>query len=178
MVGFICSHNVKSVKLKCIMSISGIATQECLVGFLQVCNRSSPHIHGLSKEINNLYSYSPTSCKGVHLDSFRWVSRIFQKTIIFCLQLSFQWTLSLRDWNYRSNNLFYNWYCGPQWCECTFWWMFCWLQNLSGGMWVSAPSVSMMCSVLLFRIASSKLQPRATISMHLNWSLYIILHLR
>lgn len=31
-------------------------------------------------------------------------------------------------------------------------------------------------AVLLFRIASSKLQPRATISMHRNWSLYTTLH--
>lgn len=31
------------------------------------------------------------------------------------------------------------------------------------------------CAVLLFRITSSKLQPRATISMHLNWTWYLTL---
>lgn len=68
--------------------------------------------------------------------------------------------------------LLYDWYHGPRSCECTFRRMFCWLKILCGGMQVSAPSVTTMCSVLLSRIASSKLQPRATISMHRNWTLY------
>lgn len=157
------------------------------VDFLQVCNRRYRLVRDLSKEINHppLCSFSK-HMQGVHLNSFKWVSKIFQKTNVFLFFVSFFFV-----WNCHSsghcpskteitaqNNLFYDWYCGPQWCECTIWWMFCWLQIPGGGMWVSTPSVSIMCSVLLFRIASSKLQPRATISMHLNWSLYIILHIR
>lgn len=61
-----------------------------------------------------LYAYSPTSCKGAHLDSFKMSFQDLPKDNFCWLKLSFQWTLSLKDWNYRSNNLFYNWYWGPR----------------------------------------------------------------
>lgn len=151
-----------------------------LFDFLQVCNRRYHHVHDLSKEINHpaLRSFFK-HMQGVHLNSFKWVSKIFQKTNVYFFSF---FSFSFLFWNCHSsghcpskteitaqNNLFYDWYCGLQWCECTIWWMFCWLQIPGNGMWVSMPSVSIMCSVLLFRIASSKLQPRATVSMHLKF---------
>lgn len=176
---FIFSHNAKTVKLKCIMCLSLGLQLENVVGVHQMLP-SHPRPRR-RKWIILLYADSPTSCKGVHLDSSKWVSEIFQRTNFY-----FVWNCHssgrclLQDWNYRSNNLFYDWYCAPHptptppapngvnvhFDEC-------FVECRS-----SVVAVSTMCSVLLFRIASSKLQPRATISMHLNWSLYIILHIR
>lgn len=148
--------------------------------FLPVCDWSFPSHPWPVKGMKHcpLRSFSNVMLGGT-FGLFQMSFQGLPKGKLLCLKLSFQWTMSLQDWHYRSDNLSCDWYCGPpsvvnvHFDEC-----FCWLQILGGGMWVSVPSVSTMCSVLLFRIASSKLQPRATISMHLNWSFYIILHIR
>lgn len=67
-----------------------------------------------------------------HLDSPKWLSKIFQKDKKFVFKLSFQWTLSLQAWNHCSNHLFYGWLCGSQWCECTFEECSVWLLIIGG----------------------------------------------
>lgn len=60
------------------------------VDFLQVCNRRYRLVRDLSKEINHppLCSFSK-HMQGVHLNSFKWVSKIFQKTNVFLFFVSF-----------------------------------------------------------------------------------------
>lgn len=155
------------------MSISGIATQECLSFYCRCVTEVSPHIHDPSKELNirhargyiwTLSNEFPRSSKRQII--FVWnchsSGQCPSKTditaqIICCATGTVAPSPVL--WMYNLMNVF------------------CPLQILGGGVWVSAPSVSTMCSVLLFRIASSKLQPRATISMHLKVSISF-LHIR
>lgn len=105
-----------------------------LADFLQVCNTSSPHIHNLWEDIDP--------------PPLRWLSNIMHGGTFGLFQMSFRDLPKDNSfvWNCHSSGrcpskteitaqiiCFYNWYCGPQWCECTFWWMFCWLQILGGG---------------------------------------------
>lgn len=77
----------------------------------------------------------------------------------FCLTLSFQWTVSFQDWNICStfSLLLVRLVLRPPMV-----WMYIswWMRRLEG---------VFRDALHLCRIASSKLQPRATISMHLNW---------
>lgn len=75
----------------------------------------------------------------------------------FCLTLSFQWTMSFQDWNICSTfSLLVRLVLRPPMV-----WMYIswWMRRLEG---------VFHDALHLCRIASSKLQPRATISMHLN----------
>lgn len=79
---------------------------------------------------------SLTSRKGVHLESSKWVSEIFQKTKRFVWHCHSSGRCPSKTEITAQIICRHDWYCAPpspQWCECIFWWMFWWLRTLGGG---------------------------------------------
>lgn len=115
-----------------------------LVDSLQVCNRGSPHINDLSKEMNPLPLKLTVQR---HARGYIWtLPNEFprsSKRQCFCLKLSFQRTSSLQDWNYCSKNLFF---------QLVLWPPMVWMYILMNVLLIADPrwwQFSMMCSVLL-----------------------------
>lgn len=115
MVSFMFSQNVRPVGIKCIMCLS-LGLQHKNV-WLTLCRCVTQVPQGLSKEINRPLQ---RRARGSIWTLSKWVSEIFQKTIFLVWNCHSSGHRPSKTENTAKIICFYNWYCGPQWCECTF----------------------------------------------------------